>query len=63
MGLHKTFIDKNLKSKAQDKIEEDLLNSLQTSIEEELNKEEFNKESYNHLADIITGIKNPISNL
>jgi len=54
--LHKTFIDKGLKSKAQDKIEEELLNSLQTEIEEELNKEIFNKESYNYQADIITGI-------
>lgn len=54
--LHKTFIDKELKSKAQDKIEEELLNSLQKNIEEELNKENFDKENYNYQADIITAI-------
>jgi hypothetical protein len=57
--LHKTFIDKGLKSKAQDKIEEGLLNSLQEAIVQELNKADFNKDLYNYQADIKTALNNP----
>jgi hypothetical protein len=54
--LHKTFVDNGLKGKAQDKIEKELLDSLQSEIEEELNNQNFDKESYYYQADIITAL-------
>jgi len=40
----------------QEEIETDLIESLQASIEEELNKVDFNREEYFYKADVYKGI-------
>ena len=54
--VNKTFINKNLIRLDQNEAEEELIKSLQDEIETELNKVDFDKESYYYKADIIKGI-------
>lgn len=55
--VNKTFLSRDLIGIDQEEIEVDLLKSLYSQIEEELNKKDFDKNSYNYKADIIKGIK------
>lgn len=55
--VHKTFITREDVVTDQDNIEKDLLNSLQSEIEAELNSQKFNRDTYDFKADIIKGIK------
>ena len=54
--VNKTFINKNLIRLDQNEVEDELIKSLQEEIETELNKVDFDKESYYYKADIIKGI-------
>lgn len=55
--VHKTFISRDLIGIDQEEIEVDLFKSLYNEIEEELNKKDFDKNSYNYKADVIKGIR------
>lgn len=55
--VNKTFITKDQKKWDQDKVERELIESLQDDIQSEINKENFDNSRYDYLSDVIEGIK------
>lgn len=54
--VYKTFINRGVISLDQTKIENELINSLQGEIEQELNQFEFNRDNYKFKCDVFKGI-------
>lgn len=54
--VHRTFISFNETRKDQDQLSQELVDSLQDQIEQLLNHEDFDRDKYEYMADIVKGI-------